>query len=79
MNSQVLIEAEARAPLTGTVDRYVELLCQQGCARVSEYISALQTGHSVPGVDELDPVERHALLEELISIMAIYQCSCDDG
>jgi hypothetical protein len=79
MNSQVLRQADRQAPRAATVERCVELLCQQGCARVNEYIAALRSGQPVPGIDALDDAERHALLEELVSIMAVYHCGCDDG
>ncbi len=65
--------------LAGTVEHCVESLCRQGCARVNESISALQSGQPVPGIEALDKTERQALLEELVSIMAVYQRSCDDG
>lgn len=72
------MKADTQAPLPGAVERCVELLCEQGCSKVSEYIDALQRGQSVPGIDELKEDERQALLEELVSIMAVYQCSCDE-
>ncbi len=73
------MEADVQVPVARTVERGVELLCQQGCIRVNEYIGALQSGQSVPGIDALDKLERKALLEELVSIMTVYQCRCDDG
>ncbi len=73
------MEADVQAPVARTVERCVEVLCQQGCSRVNEYIGALQSGQSAPEIDALDKPERKALLEELVSIMAVYQRSCDDG
>ena len=72
------MRAETQAPPPGAVERCVELLCQQGCSKVSEYIDALQRGRPVPGIDVLNEGERQALLAELVSIMAVYQCSCDE-
>ena len=72
------MKADTQAPLPGAVERSVELLCAQGCSKVSEYIDALQRGQPVPGIVELNEDERQALLEELVSIMAVYQCSCDE-
>ena len=79
MSDRVFMEAGVQVPLAGTIMRCVESLCQQGCARVNESIRALQSGRPVPGIGALDKTERHALLEELVSIMAVYQRSCDDG
>ncbi len=59
------------------MDHCVEQLCQQGCARVSEYIQALRSGQPVPGTEGLDTAQRQLLLVELESIMSVYQCSCD--
>lgn len=78
MNGRVLMEAVVRAPLTGSVERCVESLCQQGCAKVNQYINELQAGQQPPGIEALDRTERQALLEELVSIMMVYQCRCDD-
>ena len=72
------MKAGMQAPLPGAVEHCVELLCQQGCSKVGEYIDALQQDKPVPGVDGLNEDERQALLEELVSIMAVYQCSCDE-
>ncbi len=73
------METGRQVPREVTVERCVELLCQQGCARVNEYITALQSGQPVPGVDALDKSGRDALLKELESLMAVYQCRCDGG
>jgi len=78
MNSRVLMEAVVRTPLAGTVERCVESLCQQGCAKVNQFIGALQAGQQPPGIEALDETERQALLEELVSIMMVYQCRCND-
>jgi hypothetical protein len=79
MNNQVLMKADVQAPVAETVERCVELLCQQGCPRVNESIGALQSGQPVVGIEALDKPGRDVLLEELVSIMAVYQCSCADG
>jgi len=73
------METDAQAPVAEAVERCVELLCRQGCSRVNEYIGALQSGQPVVGIETLDELGRDVLLEELVSIMAVYQRSCADG
>jgi len=58
------------------VDLYVERLCQDGCARVTEYISLLQAGEDLPQLARLAPEEVKAVLEELVAVMAAYEGSC---
>jgi hypothetical protein len=78
-NGRVMMKTGAGKAIPGTVDHYVELLCQQGCGKVNQFIDALRSGQTVPGIEELGKAERQALLEELESIMAVYHCNCDDG
>lgn len=81
MRTQVLTEArrDKRRHRTypDAVDRCLEQLCKQGCARVSGYIDDLRSGKPVPGTEALDRVQQQKLLGELESIMSVYQCSCD--
>ena len=58
------------------VDQYVELLCEQGCMKVAGYIEALQHNQTVPELDGLTPVERMAVLDELVAVMSVYQGKC---
>jgi len=55
------------------VDRAVDQICELGCTVVSAYIAALQNGESRPEYQSLDAAQRAALLEELRSIMAVYE------
>ena len=59
------------------VDTCVEALCQHGCRKVTEYISLLKAGTVFEDVATLSPAERHAVLEELESIMSAYNGPCD--
>jgi len=59
-----------------TVDQYVEYLCEQGCMKVSGFIEALQNNESMPELDPLTHDERAVVLEELVSIMSVYQGKC---
>jgi hypothetical protein len=54
------------------VNRCVEDLCLQGCTLVRHYIDDLQAGRPVPGSSELSDAERLELLQELRSIMSVY-------
>jgi hypothetical protein len=54
------------------VNECVESLCRSGCAAVRATILALERGQNVVQVEGLAPDERHAVLEELKTIMAVY-------
>ena len=58
------------------VDLCVEQLCQDGCCKVTEYISLLQAGEPLPELAHLAPEEVKAVLDELVSVMAAYAGSC---
>jgi hypothetical protein len=58
------------------VDRCVEFLCQQGCRKVTEVIGELRRGRVVPGMEGMNATDRSRVLQELVSIMSIYQGSC---
>lgn len=55
------------------VQRVVEAICVQGCTYVNACIEALARG--LPGSEyaDLDPRQRRQLLEELRSLMAVYE------
>jgi len=56
------------------IERWVEQLCQEGCDRVYEHIDALQAGaRELPGIGPLTLSERRSVLNELVSIMAVYE------
>ncbi|BAN36126.1 hypothetical protein SCD_n02318 [Sulfuricella denitrificans skB26] len=54
----------------------IEVLCQKGCKEVSLTILALERGEPMAEVQELNEDERQVVLNELKSIMAVYQ---EDG
>ncbi len=58
------------------LDQRVELLCQDGCRAVRDYIEALQAGQLLPQFADLDMHERELLLRELQAIMSVYGDSC---
>jgi hypothetical protein len=51
----------------------IEVLCQRGCKQVSLVIIALERGETMPEVQELNENERQAVMNELKSIMSVYQ------
>ena len=51
----------------------IEVLCQKGCKEVSLVILALERGEPMAEAQELNEGERQAVLQELKSIMAVYQ------
>lgn len=57
------------------VERCVERLCQDGCDKVYEYIEALRAGRELAMTGALSGAERQAVLDELLSIMAVYEGS----
>lgn len=59
-----------------TIDKHVEILCEQGCRAVLDYIEALQAGQSRPEFADLDAPERELLRRELQAIMSIYNNRC---
>jgi hypothetical protein len=63
--------------LNATVQACVDRLCEQGCSRVNACILALQNGEEVPEVADMSAVDRQAVLQELVSIMAVYDGSCE--
>lgn len=65
--------------VTGTdqlLERVLAQLCEQGCARVREYIRALQHAEDLPEFAELDAGQRVTLLRELQAIMQVYDDRC---
>jgi hypothetical protein len=63
--------------LNATVQACVDGLCEQGCSRVNACIIALQNGEEIPEVAGMSAVDRQAVLQELVSIMAVYDGSCE--
>ena len=61
------------------IDRVIENLCLKGCVSVREDIKLLQRGVILPEIRDLDEFARHAVLEELQSIMAVYGDVCPAG
>lgn len=55
------------------VDQIVELICQKGCESVYQDIERLQTGGNPEGLEQLSLEERRLVLQELVSIMQVYQ------
>ncbi len=54
----------------------VEQVCQAGCKRVYEHIDALRAGRRLTEIGSLTLSERQSLLDELVSIMAVYESGC---
>lgn len=54
------------------VEQRVTLICELGCVRVREVITALQNGGATPETESVSPQERLQILHELQTIMAVY-------
>ena len=50
----------------------IESICEQGCAKVNEIITALESGDSIEETADLGDGEREQVLLELKEIMAVY-------
>ncbi|MDD5404426.1 MAG: hypothetical protein PHZ14_07805 [Sulfuricella sp.] len=55
------------------IQHCVETLSMKGCAEVTRIIAALERGEPVADMLELTAGEKQATLDELKSIMAVYQ------
>ena len=75
--SKVVMRLDVMPAHKDKIDQCVESLCNQGCSRVTGYIAALRAGQEFPEVAELSGEERRLVLEELESIMAAYDGSCE--
>lgn len=62
--------------LEDTLQQVVEQLCNQGCQQVNRYISNIEAGNYPANMQELSQTQRSLVLEELRSIMAVYE-RCD--
>lgn len=58
------------------VEVCVECLCNQGCKAVWSYIATLERGDSIPETEGLGPREVRQVLDELKSVMAVYEGTC---
>jgi len=54
----------------------IDAICALGCTVVSGYILALQKGELRPEYQSLDEIQRASLLQELQSIMSVYEGKC---
>lgn len=64
-------------PVDGhSVDDVIEKLCQAGCKIVLQKIDAMERGESIAECASLGRTERHFVLRELKSIMAVYGNVC---
>lgn len=66
------------ATANATVEHCVEVLCDQDCGRVSEYIEVLRAGRVFNEAAGLGEAERQVVLAELEAVMAPYQGQGDD-
>ena len=51
---------------------YLEILCQSGCDTVNATIKAMENNQSSSTTENLTPEERAIVLQELKSIMSVY-------
>ncbi len=54
----------------------VEYVCELGCTRVNEIIRTVQAGGRPAELAHLGSTERTAVVDELASIMSVYQRDC---
>lgn len=55
------------------VHKAVEDICKLGCTMVNEIIDTLEHGEDIAETDELTRTERGELLDELKTIMNVYE------
>ena len=55
------------------VSRCVDSVCEKGCTAVNSAIQMLEKDSPVPEADTLNDEEKQRLLQELKSIMAVYE------
>lgn len=60
------------APLPHHLQPVVESLCHDGCRTVREHITAIEQGLNIPQIEHLNGAETSQVLEELKTIMAVY-------
>ena len=61
------------------IEQSVENLCKKGCRAVWADIDALEAGRRLPETAGLSHAERKVVVEELKSVMAVYEGSCAAG
>ena len=52
---------------------YLEILCQSGCKTVNATIIAMENNQSISAIEGLSSSERSIVLQELKSIMSVYE------
>lgn len=58
------------------IDECVEDLCNKGCKAVWGVIDSLESGMKLPETAHLKPAEIDAVVDELKTIMAVYDGTC---
>ncbi len=59
--------------LEENVEQAIDTICALGCDVVAAYISSLRKGQLRPEYQSLTAIEREHLLDELQSIMSVYE------
>ena len=54
------------------VNQRIEAVCEAGCDAVRASIQSLETGNQVALTDDLSPEETQLILQELKTIMSVY-------
>lgn len=57
---------------TPKLNQRIEAVCQAGCEAVRASIKTLESGHQVALTEDLSREEREQILQELKTIMAVY-------
>ncbi|MCP5142143.1 MAG: hypothetical protein H6926_06515 [Chromatiales bacterium] len=68
--------ARQNVPSADAVEVVIEQMCQAGCKTVLQKIDAMERGEKIPECAGLGQDERHVVLHELKSIMAVYGNVC---
>jgi len=55
-----------------TVERIVEILCNEGCEAVNQYITGIETGNCPTCMHSMTPAQQQLVLSELKKIMTVY-------
>ncbi len=70
---EVIVMSEAEKKIS----QCVEMLCSQGCSRVSGFIAGLKARQEFPEMAGLNAQQRRQVLDELVSVMAAYKGRCE--
>jgi hypothetical protein len=78
LTDRMLNQATTLPTLSARSQAAIDALCERGCRHVRDIIDQLETGHqAIPELQQLSAAERIGVLNELKSIMAVYDQRCE--